>query len=462
MSTYKNLIGKDVNFLTTDPDNAQAEGQIWYNSTSGAFKNVMVSEAWSTSGVLSLARNDLAGCGTQTAGLAFGGQQPPTVYTATEEYNGSGWSNGGDLGTATKGGGGAGTQTAGLAFGGNFPVTDVTQEYNGSSWTAGGTMGTGRYALGGAGTQTAGLAFGGRAQPANTNATEEYNGSSWTAGGGMARTGDTLIRLAGAGLQTAALGFGGLTTALTEEYDGSSWTSGGNLNTARWSLGGCGIQTSALAFGGAVPPDTAQTKTEKYDGTSWTETGALGTGRWEIAGAGSVPAALAFGGYNGTASVASTEEFNISANVITGAAWSSGGAMNTGGRSGAAGSGIQTAAIIAGGGLGSVINNSEAYNGSSWTNLPTLGTARGYMAGATNAPSTASLVFGGATGPGGPYVNNSEEYSGSSWAEGNNLNQARGYLAGFGTQTAGVAAGELLLVLEQPRLKNIMVLLGLR
>ena len=102
MSTYKNLIGKDVNFLTTDPDNAQAEGQIWYNSTSGAFKNVMVSEAWSTSGVLSLARNDLAGCGTQTAGLAFGGQQPPTVYTATEEYNGSGWSNGGDLGTTTK------------------------------------------------------------------------------------------------------------------------------------------------------------------------------------------------------------------------------------------------------------------------------------------------------------------------------------------------------------------------
>ena len=37
MSTYKNLIGKDVNFLTTDPDNDAAEGQIWYNSTSDAF-----------------------------------------------------------------------------------------------------------------------------------------------------------------------------------------------------------------------------------------------------------------------------------------------------------------------------------------------------------------------------------------------------------------------------------------
>ena len=63
------------------------------------------------------------------------------------------------------------------------------------------------------------------------------------------------------------------------------------------------------------------------------------------------------------------------------------------------------------------------------------------MAGATNAPYTATVVFGGATGPGGPYVGNSEEYSGSSWSEGNDLNNARGYLAGFGTQTAAAAAG---------------------
>ena len=40
MSTYKNLIGKDVNFLSTDPDNSQAEGQIWYNSTSNVFKDL--------------------------------------------------------------------------------------------------------------------------------------------------------------------------------------------------------------------------------------------------------------------------------------------------------------------------------------------------------------------------------------------------------------------------------------
>jgi hypothetical protein len=57
---------------------------------------------------------------------------------------------------------GAGTQTAGLAFGGYASnVTNATEHYDGSAWTAGGNMGTARYSLAGAGTQTAGLAFGG-------------------------------------------------------------------------------------------------------------------------------------------------------------------------------------------------------------------------------------------------------------------------------------------------------------
>jgi hypothetical protein len=43
MTTYKELFGKAVKYLSTDPDNAQAEGQVWYNSTSGTFKSI---EAW--------------------------------------------------------------------------------------------------------------------------------------------------------------------------------------------------------------------------------------------------------------------------------------------------------------------------------------------------------------------------------------------------------------------------------
>jgi hypothetical protein len=38
MTNYKNIFGKPVKFLSTDPDNAEAEGQIWYNSTSVLLK----------------------------------------------------------------------------------------------------------------------------------------------------------------------------------------------------------------------------------------------------------------------------------------------------------------------------------------------------------------------------------------------------------------------------------------
>jgi hypothetical protein len=43
---------------------------------------------------------NLAGCGTQTAALAFGGYVPP-VTGATEEYDGTSWTtNPGSLNTA--------------------------------------------------------------------------------------------------------------------------------------------------------------------------------------------------------------------------------------------------------------------------------------------------------------------------------------------------------------------------
>ena len=77
---------------------------------------------WITGGSLATARSGLAGAGTQTAGLSFGGLTTTRVGT-TEEYNGTSWSAGGSLATARGYLAGAGTQTAGLSFGG----------YNGSS-----------------------------------------------------------------------------------------------------------------------------------------------------------------------------------------------------------------------------------------------------------------------------------------------------------------------------------------
>jgi hypothetical protein len=82
------------------------------------------------------------------------------------------------LNTARAGLAGAGTQTAALAFGGYaFHLLQATEEYDGNTWVSNPTgLNTVRYALGGCGTQTAGLAFGGLPPPA-TGATEEYNGS---------------------------------------------------------------------------------------------------------------------------------------------------------------------------------------------------------------------------------------------------------------------------------------------
>jgi hypothetical protein len=80
---------------------------------------------------LNTARATLAGAGTQTAGLAFGGEANPPITGATEEYDGSTWTTSpGSLNTARKGLAAGGTQTAALAFGGNTgSITNATEEF---------------------------------------------------------------------------------------------------------------------------------------------------------------------------------------------------------------------------------------------------------------------------------------------------------------------------------------------
>jgi hypothetical protein len=97
MTTYKEIFGKYVKNYSSDPT-ADAEGQVWYNTTSGTFKSVLASAAWSSGSPLITARSALGGAGTQTAGLAFGGYTGGSNITAvTEEYNGSGWAAGGNV-----------------------------------------------------------------------------------------------------------------------------------------------------------------------------------------------------------------------------------------------------------------------------------------------------------------------------------------------------------------------------
>ena len=91
--------------------------------------------------------------------------------------------------------------------------------------------------------------------------------------------------------------------------------------------------------------------------------------------------------------------YNTTSNVVKGliidpGSWSSGGDMNQQRHYLAAG-GIQTAAVAFGGTPG--VNLTEMYNGTSWTEVNNLNTARERLAGC-GATNTAALAFGGAPG----------------------------------------------------------------
>ena len=307
MTDYKAIHGKNILHVASDLDNAEAEGQIWFNTTSSDYKTVVkVAGAWSTGGNLNATKKGQGGGGTQTAAILAGGTKPPgnTDIDESEEYDGSSWTEGSNL-NQSRGwiDCGGGTQTAGWLAGGQdgnppHPNYGQTEHYNGSSWSEEPDMNTAAYYRSGNGTQTASLAAGGGTPSATANS-EEFNGSSWTEGGNLNApgTGRTGLR---AGLQTAALCLGGWDDPHMDEvesYDGSSWTASTALNTARGNLRAMGIQTLANAVGGAIPGSPGVTAAnEQWDGSSWTEVADLSNGRKEGGSAGTNAAGLIAGG----------------------------------------------------------------------------------------------------------------------------------------------------------------------
>ncbi len=449
MSDYKNIRGKKVKFLTSDLSSEQSEGQIFYSDTDNDFKSVIASAAWSSGGNLLLGTGLMAGAGTQTAALGFGGYigpGTPNVVATTLEYNGNGWTSSGNLAAARSGMGGTGTQTAALGFGGATTIprgpgeVANSEEYNGTSWTEGNNLNDALVGIGGLGTQTAAVGFGGGTP--DTNATEHYDGTSWTNVPGTLTSARRYLQ--GCGTQTAGLTVGGDGTS-SNHYDGSAWTAGGNLNTGRPNTGAVsGIQTSALMSGGGSGGTPVGGKTEEYNGTSWSEIADMAVGRYASAGAngGTTSASVAFGGYlGGTGYISSTEEFNRTVNTVTGAAWASGGNMNQDRYyMQGAGAAPQTAALGAGGyGPGSTSHAlTEEYNGTSWSEVNNLPRGMGRLFGL--GTQTAAIFCGGFAQPNTMY-NETWEYDGTNWSEGGDMNTARGMGINFGTQTAGLIGG---------------------
>ena len=225
----------------------------------------------------------------------------------------------------------------------------------------------------GTGTQTAGLCVTGSVggTPPATTAVEEYNGSSWTTVN--AHPAEKICYMPATGPQTAALATGGRIgpsgTSLTTSaaYDGTNWTSGATMNVGRQAHAASGPNTAALVFAGNAPPGL--NSSESYDGSTFSTSGTLATARNNLSGSvnGSNTSALALGGeLPNNSNTAVTEEFNRSASVITAGAWASGGAMSTARQDGA-GFGTQTSAAVVGGETPSITNNTEHYDGSSFS-----------------------------------------------------------------------------------------------
>jgi len=290
--------------------------------------NALTKAAWASGGAIPDSKRDgyVGSVGTQTAGLAFGGEP---VNAETYEYNGSSWTSGGDLGTGRRTGTGVGTQTAAGTAGGNasagFSALSVYETYDGSSWSEGPDLNTARAGCAGAGTTTASLAFGGNT-PTISATTEEYNGSSWSEQNDL--PGARLYHTGG-GTQTAAISVGGVTstsapygvTATTFNYDGSSWTAGPALGIGRALSGAAGTQTAFMVIGGDtnINPHSTQTACEQFNGTAFSTTAPLGTGGQNFRGSGgTTSAAYEAGGFNpGGSNVATTEEFTGGTETIT-------------------------------------------------------------------------------------------------------------------------------------------------
>ncbi len=456
MSTFKNIQGKNIRSYANNAPNPIA-GEMWYNRTQQKLKGVVSTGAWSsTSNAINISYNT-TGFGAQTASVFVGGSRP-SYNDNTQEYNGSGFSVGGTYPESRGSIGTAGVLTAGLAWGGNSSPefeSQLTNEYNGTAWTNVNNYPITVAAPAGAGTQTAALGAGGwdYSGPFSAkNTTNEYDGTNWTGGGNLNTARSSFW---GGGTQTAAIMAGGdkFTPgtasdygAETEEYNGTAWTSVNSLPGTTNGQGGRttnGVQTDFRVFSGSQ--GTAFTSPYvnqyEYDGTNWAAGPNYTTARYGAAGSGTGPAAIMTGGRT-PSDVLTSEEFNKSANVVTAAAWSSGGTLNTARqRTGGFGA-AQTSAVTAAGATAppaSALNKTEEYNGTSWSEVNNVNTARFNMtafgtepAGVLAGVGTPSVTYGGTT----------EEYNGTSWTTVNPYAApGANYRSSNGTLTAGLLAG---------------------
>ena len=144
-------------------------------------------------------------------------------------------------------------------------------------------------------------------------------------------------------------------TTTTFEYDGTTWASPATTGHQGGSQGAAGTQTAGLMVGGYWSPASRDPvyingETETYDGSTWTEVADLNTKRQGLKGTGTTTAAIMGGGATTTGPVPA----------------------------------------VAG------VNNTETWDGTSWTETNNLNTARTSGASlGTTCPAPTAVIAGG-------------------------------------------------------------------
>jgi hypothetical protein len=269
-----------------------------------------------------------------------------------------------------------------------------------ATWASGGSLPSPMYLGTSCGaSNTSGMAMTGYSDPSITysSAAYQYDGASWTAVASL-NTGKNNASSAKNSPITTTLNYAGdgpgTYSATNESWNNTTWTEEADLNVSGNAATGFGVSsTSAGRAGGqssVTPPSGPHfTGTEIWNGTSWTEVNNLAASRRYAGGVGTVTAALYIGGDTDNPSF-------------------------PGGR---------------------ITARVESWNGTSWTEIADLNTAR-YSLG-TSGTQTSALAFGGQNPP--PYTTLTEFWNGTSWTELNDMAIARRGGTGNGSSSSALS-----------------------
>jgi hypothetical protein len=209
-----------------------------------------------------------------------------------------------------------------------------------------------------------------------------------------------------------------------------TWASGGSLNTGTNSQVGAGTQTAALNISGSSTART--TVVESYDGSSWSTVTSVNVARNEAGGCGTQTAALFVGGTsNNTPAIEGNTE------LYNGTSWTEVNNMTSARDNLVQAFGTQTASIVAGGAPGPVATFTESWNGTSWTEVSDLPAPRA-LAAQTGTQTAGLLISGFTTLPAYARPTSVLSWNGSSWTEIADVNSGRDRSLASGIQTAAL------------------------